>query len=192
MTYPISKSFHTRFNTLNNLSESALSEWLFHPGMLFGSDVKWWGDGESRDSPHEGLDFRTYKTRKTGICNVDETTLVPVLFNGEIVNIISDFLGQSVVVRHNYLNTDRKELYTIYGHIILSGKAVIGDIIREDTSIGSLAASRSVPPHLHVSIAWVSGSINPQSLNWKTILDTETVTLIDPLAVIACPYSILD
>ena len=25
--------------------------WIFHPGMLFNSPLKWWGDGGQRDSP---------------------------------------------------------------------------------------------------------------------------------------------
>jgi hypothetical protein len=176
---------------LNNLDELGQLEWLFHPGMLFGSGEKWWGDGGKRGLSHEGLDFRTFKTQKAVSCSVNETTRVPVLFDGEIVNVIDDFLGQSVFIRHSYLNADRKKLYTVYGHIITARKTT-GEVIKDDVSVGTVAKGKPVPSHLHISVAWVADSLYPQDLNWKTILDTEKVTLIDPLTVIACPYSVVD
>ena len=176
---------------MNNLKEPAFLEWLFHPGMLFQSDTKWWGDGGRRNVPHEGLDFRIFRLLQAENCSINETTRVPVLFDGEIVRIIDDFLGQSVFIRHSYLNADWMRLYSVYGHLIPARKIHAGEFIKEEDSIGTLANGRQVPSHLHISVAWISDSLNRQDLDWKNILDTEKVTLVDPLTVIVCPYSVV-
>ena len=31
--------------------------WVFHPGMLMGSNAKWWGDFGTRHASHEGIDI---------------------------------------------------------------------------------------------------------------------------------------
>ena len=189
---PVSDTFHERLITLNKLSEAGFVEWIFHPGMLFGSGNKWWGGGGSRSLPHEGLDFLAYKTKKSGIGNINEMTRVPALFDGRVVHIIDDFLGKSIFIRHDIYHIDRKRLYTVYGHLVPSENVKTGSDIREDISIGTLAAEREIPSHLHISIAWVSDRIHPENLNWKTILDSENVVLIDPLKVISCPYTVTD
>ena len=159
--------------------------------MLFQSSIKWWGDGGRRDALHEGLDFHTFKTQQAEKCSVNETTRVPLVFEGEIARILDDFLGQSVFVKHSYLNTNRKRLYSIYGHIIPARTIHTGVIVKEEDSIGTVVGRKQVPSHLHISVAWISDSLNQQDLNWKTILDKEKAILIDPLTVILCPYSIL-
>ncbi|MBF0468424.1 MAG: hypothetical protein HQK61_06010 [Desulfamplus sp.] len=92
---------------INNLPISDAGEWLFYPGMLFGSHAKWWADWGCRYTPHEGVDiafYRTsnkhYRTFNKDIATLDSTVMVPAMADGVILNICDDFLGQSVVVAH--------------------------------------------------------------------------------------------
>ncbi len=58
-------------------------EWLFYPGMLFGSLLKWWGDWRERYTRHEGVDIAFYRSViaqlqnnsnfSSGICNYRNT-----------------------------------------------------------------------------------------------------------------------
>ena len=160
--------------------------------MLFQSSIKWWGDGGRRNAPHEGVDFHSFKTLQEEDCSLNETTRVPLIFGGEIVRILDDFLGQSVFIRHNYPDKDRKRLYSVYGHIIPVNKIQTGVTVKEEDSIGTVAGGKRVPSHLHISVAWISASVIQQDLNWETILDKEKAMLINPLTVIVCPYSILN
>jgi hypothetical protein len=43
-----------RVNTLS------FSKWVFEPGMLFLSEMKWWGDKGRRRHRHNGLDLHSY------------------------------------------------------------------------------------------------------------------------------------
>lgn len=38
-------------------------EWLFYPGMLPDSRLKWWGDFRNRPTEHEGIDICFYRNR---------------------------------------------------------------------------------------------------------------------------------
>jgi hypothetical protein len=175
---------------LNALQLAGLIEWLFHPAMLYRATRKWWGDGVKRDSPHEGLDLCSYRTGQGTIRYLNENTLVPPIFTGRIVRIIDDFLGKSVFVRHSFQSPSGR-LYTVYGHIVPGPGMVEGADIDIDTAVGILATGSSVPSHLHISVARVSDAIPPQDLDWKTMLDPGKVTLIDPLTVMRCPYSVI-
>jgi len=47
-------------------------------------------------------------------------------------------------------------------------------------------------PHLHISFGWASKPISYDRLNWDTIGDSGTLTLLDPLDIINWQYQILD
>ncbi len=91
-------------------------EWLFYPGMLFGSCDKWWADWGTRYTPHEGLDITFYRKKiddairsdnsscGCDILSFDSSVVIPAMFDGTVLNICKDFLGQSVVIRHQALN----------------------------------------------------------------------------------------
>ncbi len=84
----------------NALGRSGFQEWFFYPGMLFNAMNKWWGNQGKRDRPHEGLDLCFYKNRKGRILQLDESTKIPVLYDGVVVQVINDFIGKSVMVEH--------------------------------------------------------------------------------------------
>jgi len=122
---------------------------------------------------------------------LDQTTLVPPILPGNIVRIIDDFLGKSIFIRHSYRNPSGRTLYTVYGHGVPSAGTAAGADIDAEAIIATIAPGGSVPSHLHVSVAWVSDAVHPQDLDWRTMLDSSKVALINPLTVIQCPYQII-
>jgi len=193
--FPVSKVFIERLMGFNSLDDTGFEEWVFYPAMLFGSCYKWWGEMGNRDKPHEGLDLYFYRTKKGHIHYLDRKTKVPVIFKGQVMKVDDDFLGESLFVSHDHYDNDGSQLYTIYGHIKPCGRICLGERLREGDIIGTIADTRNsagaVPPHLHVSVAWVPKSVRSQELGWEIIGSHTEITLLDPLRVIECPYSIL-
>ncbi|MBF0259265.1 MAG: hypothetical protein HQK62_10575 [Desulfamplus sp.] len=111
----------------NNLPISDAGEWLFYPGMLFGSRAKWWADWGYRYTPHEGVDFAFYKTLNKDIGVLDSTVMIPAMADGIILNICDDFLGQSVVIAHGQSGSDRKYNSKHIQTECSIDKSVIGD-----------------------------------------------------------------
>jgi hypothetical protein len=191
---PVSTTFHERLRSCNDLDKLGFEEWLFLPAMLFGSTAKWWGDRGKRDKPHEGLDLYLFRAQQGDIRTLDEKTMVPVLFEGQVVKISGDFLGESVFVGHNTHRNDGSQLHSIYGHVNPGATIRPGEELREGDIIGTIAQARrggeAVPSHLHVSVAWIPDTLRSEELDWKTLGDARKVVLLDPLSVIVCPHSI--
>jgi murein DD-endopeptidase MepM/ murein hydrolase activator NlpD len=191
---PVSRSFHERLLLFNNLDSLGFKEWIFQPAMLFGSLDKWWGDFGKRQRPHEGLDLCLYRTKEGNINYLTGETKIPVIFEGQVVKVSADFLGESVFVGHNAYNSSGNRLYTIYGHIkpgkhIRPGKRLSeGDIIGVIADTGDSGVA--TPRHLHVSAAWIPNTMPVPELGWQTINDPARVVLLDPLSIIECPYSV--
>lgn len=192
---PTSRLFHEQLISLNNLDSLGFEEWIFLPAMLFGSFHKWWGDLGKRQTPHEGLDLCSYRTKKGDIDYLTRETKIPVILEGEVLKVADDFLGESVFVRHDAYDSNGSQLYTIYGHIkpriqIRPGMRVTGGDI-----IGVIADSGNggmvIPYHLHISVAWILNTVHLDYLGWQMINDPSKVVLIDPLTVIECPYSVV-
>ncbi len=192
---PVSKLFQERLRACNSLDEMGFREWVFHPAMLFGSYYKWWGDLGKRDGAHEGLDLCLYRTKEGDIRYLDGKTKVPVIFKGRIVKLGDDFLGESVFVSHGAYDSDGSRLHTIYGHIKPRDRMRLGERLSEGDIIGTIADARksggAIPPHLHVSVAWIPDTVHSQELGWQIVSDPAKVVLLDPLCVIECPYSIV-
>lgn len=190
----ISNSFHRVLIKSNSLENRGFKEWLVHPAMLFNSHSTWWGDKGKRKTPHEGLDFYSYRTLNGGIKYLDDKTKIPALFSGTIENISPDFLGMSVFISHDNYKKNTHRLFTIYGHITPDNTVQPGKQIREGDIIGTIASSagndKSAPPHLHISLSWISDTFQPNDLNWQTISNSPDVKFIDPLDIIKCPYSL--
>lgn len=164
--------------------------------MLFHAVCKWWGDKEPRNIPHEGLDLFLYKDRQDRIVRLDEKTRIPVMFDGVVVSIINDFLGNSVIVEHAFPDRDTGRFCTIYGHINLLKGLHVGRGLKQGDIMGTLAdpvqSGFNVMPHLHISVGRASKPISYDRLNWDTIGDSDTLTLLDPLDIINWQYQILD
>jgi hypothetical protein len=192
---PVSSSFHERLLFINNLDGLGFKEWIFHPAMLFGSLDKWWGDFGKRQMPHEGLDLCLYRTAEGSINYLNGGIKIPVIFTGQVVRVSADFMGESVFVNHSAYDSNGSRLYTIYGHIKPGSHIRLGETLNEGAIIGVIAdtenSKKAIPPHLHVSVAWIPDTIPVPELGWQTINDPTKVMLLDPLSVIKCPYSIM-
>ncbi len=180
----------------NELDKPGLKEWIFCPGMLFHANCKWWGNKGPRNTPHEGLDIFLYRDQQDRIVRLDEKTRIPVMFDGVVVSIINDFFGNSVIVEHVFPDMDTGSVYTIYGHVNPLKGLHIGRRLKQGDIIGTLAnpdqAGFNLMPHLHISVGCASRPISYDRLNWDTIGNSGTLTLLDPLGIINWQYQILD
>jgi hypothetical protein len=193
----LSKTRFTEFLIQENaLDQGGFKEWLFCPGMLFNAPGKWWGDLGKRDKPHEGLDLCLYRDRRDRMLRIDARTRIPVMYDGIIVGIVNDFLGESVIVEHGLPDGDSSKFCTIYGHTNPYKGLHVGRIVREGDIIATLADSSesqaNMFPHLHISLAWTSKSVSHDQLDWETIGAQNTLTLLDPLDVMDWPYQVLN
>ena len=179
----------------NGLERLGFERWIFYPGMLFKAEDLWWAEGRRRRSPHEGLDICLYVDSEGQHCSLDESTKVPLTYEGQIVKIDADFLGKSIYVSHGIYDRDGNQLHTIYGHTIPCDDArrgaafVEGDVIATIAGAGNRKAS--IPLHLHISIAWIPKSIPYESLNWETISAPGNAILLDPLQTMDFKYTVV-
>jgi hypothetical protein len=188
-TSALSKTRFTEFLIQKNgWDMSAFGGWVFCPGMLFDSLDTWWGNRRMRDRPHEGLDLCLYRDREDRILHLDEKTKIPVMYDGVVVRVMSDFLGKSVIVEHKLQDNDKSKFCTIYGHIIPHSSLSLGKVVKEGEIIANLAdANKSktlILPHLHISLAWPSNVISYNKLTWDEIGARTSLTLVDPLHIL--------
>ncbi|MGC2061754.1 MAG: M23 family metallopeptidase [Thermodesulfovibrionales bacterium] len=185
--------FCRQLSAKNNLD---IRKWLFYPGMLFGDRDIWWGDRGTRVTPHEGLDFYCYRSAGGFIRPLSDDIRIPVLYDGQIAQIVDDFLGKTVFVRHPLHDEKNRELYSIYGHIRPKGDLSPGLQVRAGDIIGSLATRRertsAPPPHLHLSAALISITFPQERLGWNATTAGEEILFIDPMTLIDCEYSMLN
>ena len=179
----------------NGLYELGFEEWVFRPGMLFNAWHRWWVDEGSRDRPHEGLDLCLYRDEDGRIHSINKGAEIPMMYEGEIVKIHDDFLGKSVYASHDIYDDDGNQLYTIYGHVQLHGGVGEGKSLGEGDGIATIPdAGRKrvdIPVHLHISVAWIPDSLPHDRLGWEVVGDPSVVTLVDPLEVIDCKYTVI-
>jgi hypothetical protein len=172
----------------NRPALDGFSRWIFQPGMLFHAPDTWWGDKKPRPAPHEGIDLYSFADEHGTIRTVNEHTQIPAAFAGQIIRIFDDFLGKSIFCRHEIFSASGRQLYSAYGHTaprvrLEIGAAVAAGQIMARLSPGS-GKPATVPPHVHLTLAWVPVPVHPGQLSWSNLGRDETITLIDPLPVL--------
>ena len=179
----------------NSLNERGFEKWIFHPGMLFRSIDRWWGDGGSRNHPHPGLDLCLYRDGNANHHALDEKIRIPLIYDGEVVSVIDDYIGESVFLIHDICDSKGNQLHSIYGHTKPYDGLARGKTFHEGDVIATIRDTKElkvdIMPHLHVSLAWVPKNLPYNKLNWKTISDPDIVTLLNPLEFIDCKYLVL-
>jgi murein DD-endopeptidase MepM/ murein hydrolase activator NlpD len=150
--------------------ESGFESWIFLPGMLFSDHIEWWGNRNRRRTEHEGIDFALGQKPDGSVQNIPAGTPVRAISDGEIVAVLDDFLGKTIVVQHPEIrNQDSAIFHTLYSHIQteegLSGRVSKGQIL------GRIGKSKSIntPMHLHLTAAWIPKSIRPKELTMNHI-----------------------
>jgi hypothetical protein len=187
-----SPEIHSRFMEFmlerNRPRMDGFQRWVFHPGMLFQALEKWWGGQGLRAVPHEGLDLYSFETDGGRIKTVDQQTQIPAAFAGQVVKIDRDFLGKSIYIIHAIYTDDGRQLLSALGHTVpreglKTGQQVAaGEII---AAVSGISGQKSnLPPHLHLTFAWVPKDFRLDQLTWKNLGHDPGITLIDPLAVI--------
>jgi len=181
----------------NGLGRSQFERWLFYPGMLFETASEWWGDRATRNRPHEGLDICLYQNRRNQICPLDENTKIPAMFDGVVVGVIKDFLGQTIVMEHRNLGSESGvHCYTFFGHTRPTEGLAPGQSVKEGEPIALLSgvrgSKRGMLPHLHLSVGLASSAIPHDRLHWRHIGTSSALTLIDPLQLLTQPVAITD
>jgi hypothetical protein len=161
--------------------------WVFLPGMAFRSSRQWWGGEKPRPAPHEGIDLCCFGDRGGRLNWVEPPLKIPATFAGTIVKISGDFLGQSLFLSHEIYADNGEQLFTIYGHTRPRPGLALGQPVTEGEIIAELAlpaTKRNIPPHLHLSFAWVHVPLSLSQLDWATLGADPEITLLDPLVIL--------
>ena len=163
--------------------------WVFHPGMRFQALQKWWGDQGHRVVPHEGLDLYSFEAAGGPVQTVDQQTRIPAAFAGQVVKIERDFLGKSIYISHAIYSGDGRKLLSAVGHTVPREGLKAGQQVAAGEIIAAVAGipgkPSNLPPHLHLTFAWVPQDVRVDQLTWKNLGHDPGITLIDPLAVIS-------
>ncbi len=190
-------SYLKNIATINNLNititDTKVSDWLFHPGMLFQSPFKWWQNHNNfengkRKTLHEGIDILFYKDKNRQIQKLKPGALIPAATDGKIINICNDFLGQSIIVLCKSTYQQKLDLIFVYAHILPDPKVKIGNNIKQGEIIASIAVTlkkkTAISPHLHLSAMEIPKTIPAKYLNWNFFSDSKSkINLINPLFV---------
>lgn len=179
----------------NALNKQGFKEWVFCPGMLFNSMIKWWGIKGKRSRPHEGLDLFMYSDMHDKVHYLDHTTKIPSAYDGVVVKIMDDFLGKSIFIEHGAIDKGNKKFCTFYGHTYPLSGLNVGDTVREGDVIADIADTRNLEtgilPHLHISLGIVPQDTSFRHIDWNVIGDPDIVTLLNPLQLMDRSYQLL-
>ncbi len=175
----------------NGPALAGFKSWLFQPGMEFNSRRTWWGEQQPRSRPHEGLDLCCFEDSRGQFRQVGPDLQIPSTLAGKILRLAGDFLGESIYLGHEILAADGRRLCTAYGHTRPLAELKVGQPVAAGEIIATLAAPRGqktrVPPHLHLTLAWIPAALDPDRLDWQNLGRDPAITLIDPLSVLALP-----
>ncbi len=184
--------FCQRLVEQNKLGARQFAQWAFHPGMLFHSRQRWWGNGGFRNRPHEGIDLCLFIDQAGSVQILDRGAQIPAIYGGTVKTVIDDYLGKTIFIAHDIYDGTGTQLYTIYGHLEPRAGLAQGALLAEDENVGCISgiADRRLPiiPHVHISVAWIPEKFPPERLTWKMMNDSPEITLLNPLAVLSCHY----
>lgn len=176
----------------NGLDPANFQSWVFFPGMRFNSSDKWWGDLGRRDFPHEGIDFCFYIDRSDRLAHIDHKTRIPVMHDGIVRSIFSDYLGQAAVIEHENQQGNNGTFVSIYAHTRLLDHIKTGVILKEGDIIATVAdTSRSkakILPHLHFTVGHPCPDLFYEHFVWNDMRDPALFALLDPVGVIDWPF----
>lgn len=187
MPRPPIPNFFDALLAANRPQLAEFRHWLCHPGMLFQSRQQWWGREKPRPTPHEGLDLCWFQDSAGRRRSLDHLTVIPAPFSGQVVQIIDDFLGQSIFLVHSAREADGRRLLFALGHTTPRTGLTPGDLIQPGDILARLAnptpAKSRVPPHLHLTLTLMPDTLASTRLGWDYLGTAPEITLLDPLAI---------
>jgi len=160
--------FHEWLKSLTE--DSGFKCWIFRRGMLFGDHVEWWGDRCRRRTEHEGLDFATGLLPGGQISPVQEGVPVRSMAEGEVVAVLDDFIGKTVVVRHpEFSRSDNCVFHSLLSHI--RPQVSLLDRVSKGQVVGTVGKSTSAgaPSHLHLTGAWIPATFDLNEIRMDQI-----------------------
>ena len=174
-------------------SDEAKITWLFYPGMLQDSRDKWWADFGLRHAMHEGIDICFYASNSR-ISALPPGTRVPAMFDGTLINVADDLLGQSMVVSYSSgfkppgfqpSGAKEKNLVLVYSHLEVDKGLTPGTRIYRDQVIARTFDTRiknsKLLSHIHLSCMIVPKGVPPLDMNWSLFPDRKQVEYINPV-----------
>lgn len=177
------RHYLTVLASINGLA--ADTQWVFYPGMLSESNLKWWGDFGNRPASHEGVDITLYRTRDRQIHHLTAGAPVPAWSAGTVVNVCEDFLGLSLVVAVQGNPDGHTRVLEVFSHLEPCNSIARGSLVKPGQVIGSLADTRArgslLLPHLHLSCMEVESRIPAHALNWSFFPVRENLSVINPV-----------
>jgi hypothetical protein len=150
--------------------DSGFESWIFRPGMLFGDQMEWWGECSRRRTVHEGIDFAEGWHPTEGRRAVLEGTPVHSIANGEVIAIMDDFIGKTVVLRHSAIKQANGDVFHAFLSHLQPEITGLGPIAKGQTlgRVG-MPASVRVSPHLHLTGAWIPDGLRIQEIGLDAI-----------------------
>jgi len=196
MIYDYPKSgFIAHLININKLDEWDLDHFVFFPGMMFRSMEKWWNGGKRR-FPHEGLDLCFFVNSQNIKFRLDETIKVPMMYDGIIVNVMDDYLGKTVIAKHQTDDKIQTSFLTIYGHVYPDDSLQIGDEINEGDMFAAISGIENrqtqLLPHLHISLARSDMLPLADQLTWELLNKIDRSVFIDPIDVLLLNHTIME
>ena len=159
---------------------------VFHPGMLFDSERKWWSPHGQRPSPHEGLDLCLLQLPGQAPKPLPADTPVLAAAPGRVRAVIPDFLGQSVIISHGQDQTGSKEWISLLAHIDPHPDIGEGLFLESGQELGRTRTFAKPPGmlcHLHLSIGLLLTPRN-YDLTWPELTKRNRVHFIDPFPLL--------
>ena len=150
--------FHEWLRLLTD--ECGFQYWIFRLGMLFGDRVEWWRGRCRRRTEHEGVDFAEGWRTGSGNGRIPEGAPVRSMAAGQVVAILDDFIGKTVVVRHPAVQRpDGGVFHTLLSHI--QPRIRLLDNVAQGQIVGTVGTSTNTgaPAHLHLTGAWIPKSL---------------------------------
>lgn len=170
---------------INRLDSGENNAWMFHPGMLFYSMDKWWGDYRFRATRHEGIDICYYgASGSPRLRGIRAGSLVPAMADGEVLHICNDFLGQTIIIRHQEAGDTPWPVVICYAHILPEQSLRIGDTVKKEALVARVidtVKNPLLPPHLHISCFEILSDILPSKWDWSLFTDNSKVRMISPV-----------
>jgi len=184
---------------LINANQPALGDlcaWIFHPGMLFNSLDKWWGDFGTREFPHEGIDFCLYQNQSDQTQKIGPETNIPVMGDGAVRAMFKDYLGQAIIVEHETDNIAKGKFLTVYAHTKPQEDVQPGVQVKKGDIIATIADTKHskarILPHLHLSLAIPAADLSYEEFVWNIMRDPARITRLDPLNLVKADYQVPD
>ncbi|MHB9154079.1 MAG: hypothetical protein ACYC5N_00125, partial [Endomicrobiales bacterium] len=146
------------------------ADWAFDPGMLFDGQNEWWGNRKARKGLHGGVDFYSFRDAAGNERQVEAGTALTPLADGVVVNVVDDFVGRTVIMRHGLADGQGRTLYTFYAHVEPAESVQPGKRFSTNDTIARVAAPRKsgAPAHLHLAMAFSGQAGAFGAFRWET------------------------